>query len=206
MNIRTITSAARRSRLTIACLVATMAALGVAGCGAHYYSSGGDVDFGVGTAYGPYWYPATYGSFTVVRYPWWGDPPPPPEHDPMTAGTGTARAIHDQAIEDFSARGYRHEEGGGDVDVAVYASNRPGELDINGYVHNYDWKNIPKLKNKTKYPRGTVVVDVLAPRTHELLWRGTTAAHVDSDPDKYADDLRQAVNRIVQKYPKSEHK
>jgi hypothetical protein len=199
----TITTAARRSG-ALACVVSTIVALGVAGCGASYHSAYGTYDVSVGTAYGPYWYPATYGSYTVVRYPWWGDPPPPPEHDPMTAGSSTAKAIHEQVIDDFTARGYRHEEGGGDVDVAVYASNRPGDLNIGGYVHDYEWKNIPKLKGKTKYPRGTVVVDVLAPRTHELLWRGTTVAPIESDPDKYADELRHAVNRIVQKYPKSE--
>jgi hypothetical protein len=203
--LRNINTSARRSRLALACAVSAIAALGVAGCGASYSSAGGDVDFAVGTAYGPYWYPATYGSYTVVRYPWWGDPPPPPEHDPMRAGSNTSQAIHDQVIEDFSGRGYRHEEGGGDVDVAVYASSQQ-QLDITGYVHEYDWKNVPKLRNKTKYPKGTVIVDVLAPHTHELLWRGTTVAPVASDPEEYASDLRHAVNRIVQKYPKSEHR
>ena len=200
--MKTLKPTARQSRLALACALSVLSALGVAGCGASYYSSGGDVAIGVGTAYGPYWYPANYGSFTVVRYPWWGDPPPPPENDPMRVGSITALAIHDQVQNDLVGRGYRHEAGGGDVDVAVYASSKP-ELDISGYVHDYDWKNIPKLKNKTKYPKGTVIVDVLAPRTHELLWRGTTVAPVASNPDQYANDLRHAVNRIVEKYPES---
>ena len=203
MNRNTNTTPARRSRLALACAASVIAALGVAGCGASYSSAGGDVDFAVGTAYGPYWYPATYGSYTIVRYPWWGDPPPPPDYDPRRPESITAQAIHEQIQQDFNAHGYRHEEGGGDVDVAVYASSDP-QLDISGYLHEYDFKNIPKLKGKTKYPKGTVIVDVLAPHTHELLWRGTTVAPVSSNPEEYASDLRHAVNRIVQKYPKAQ--
>ena len=94
----------------------------------------------------------------------------------------------------------------GDVDVAVYASARPGDLNISGYTHDYDWKNIPKLKNKTKYPRGTVIVDVLAPKSHELLWRGETVAPISPDSAKYEAYLRAAVERVVAKYPESKHK
>jgi hypothetical protein len=53
------------------------------------------------------------------------------------------------------------------------------------------------------YPRGTVVVDVLQPKTHQLLWRGTTAAPISDDSEKYQADLRAAVVRVVEKYPKS---
>lgn len=199
------TTTARRSRQALMCAALTIAVLGLPGCGAHVYSASGDyygVD--VGTVYGPYWYPDRYTSFSVVRYPWWGDPPPPPDYDPRHIGSPAQRAISEQIREDFANRGYKHLESDGDVDVAVYASSDK-QLDISGYTHNYDWKNVPKLRTKTIYPKGTVVVDVLAPRTHELLWRGHTVAPVTTDPDKYATDLRGAVNRVVAKYPKAKN-
>jgi hypothetical protein len=183
------------------CAALTIAVLGLPGCGASVYHANGDYDVSVGTVYGPYWYPDQYNSFTVVRYPWWGDPPPPPEYDPRHMGSVTQRAIAEQIREDFAGRGYKHLDNDGDVDVAVYASSEK-ELDISGYTHDYDWKNLPKLRTKTKYPKGTVVVDVLAPKTHELLWRGETVAPVSTDADEYAKHLRGAVNRVVAKYPK----
>jgi len=201
MNINLTTG--RRARQALACALGTIVALSLPGCGASYYSAGGDYGVAVGTVYGPYWYPTTYGSYSYVfPYPWWGDPPPPPENDPMREGSIPQRAIAEQVRDDFSARGYRHEANGGDVDVAVYASSEQ-QLDITGYTKNYDWKNVPKLKGKTTYPKGTVIVDVLTPKTHELLWRGHTQAPISSDPDKYAADLREAVKRIVAKYPKA---
>jgi uncharacterized protein DUF4136 len=200
MNI-TFTSR-RRARQGLACAVWAIAALAVTACGASYSSAGGDYAVAVGTSYGPYWYPTTYGTYTYVfPYPWWGDPPPPPENDPMREGSITQRAVAEQVRDAFTARGYRHDSNQGDVDVAVYASSQQ-HLDITGYTKNYDWKNVPKLKDKKVYPKGTVIVDVLKPGTHELLWRGHTEAPISSDPDKYAADLREAVGRIVAKYPK----
>lgn len=170
--------------------------LGLAACG------GGGGYFGVGTSYGPYWYPYNYGTYSVVNYPWWGDPPPPPANDPMRLDSPEHRVLTDAVREFFASRGYRHLPNGGDVDVVVYASARP-ELDISGYTHDYDWKNLPALQKQTKFPKGTVVVDVLAPKTHQLLWRGKTVAPVSSDSKKYQADLRHAVESILAKYPKA---
>ena len=195
---------ARRSRRVFTLALGTLAVVGLAGCHSYGYAGGSYV--AVGTAYGPYWYPANYGTYTYVRYPWWGDPPPPPENDPMLEKSATHHAIVEQIHASFAERGYRAVQSDGDVDVAVYASARPGDLDISGYTHDYDWKNIPKLKNKNKYPHGTVVVDVLAPKTHQLLWRGETLAPISSDSAKYEADLRAAVERIAAKYPESKHK
>ncbi|MGH7617364.1 MAG: DUF4136 domain-containing protein [Gemmatimonadaceae bacterium] len=198
------TKTARRSKQALACAALAIGALSLPGCGASVYGANGDYAVSVGTAYGPYWYPDRYNSFTVVRYPWYGDPPPPPENDPRRVGSITQRAIAEQIHEDFSNRGYKRADSDGDVDVAVYASSEKA-LNISGYTHDYEWRNLPKLRNKNSYPKGTVIVDVLAPKTHELLWRGETVAPISSDPDKYAADLRGAVTRIVAKYPKAKN-
>jgi Domain of unknown function (DUF4136) len=199
------TTIARRSRQALVCAL-SITALGVVAAGCYHsgYSSGYYVG-PVATVYGPAWYPATYGTVTYVDYPWWGDPPPPAPNDPKRKDSPTRRAIVEQVHSSFGSRGYRVLSNDADVDVAVYASMEP-ELNIAGYTHNYDWKNLPKLKDKTKFPKGTVIVDVLQPKTHLLLWRGQAVAPVSNDVDKYEKDLRGAVNRIVEKYPKSKAK
>lgn len=193
-----------RSRLAL--VAGSIAALGLGwvGCSAGGYAGGYYVD-PVSAWYGPYWYPATYGTYTYVGIPWWGDPPPPPKNDPMRKDSPTHKAMVDEVHSAFRERGYRTANGDGDVDVAVYASSQP-ELDISGYTHIYNWKNLPKLRNQNKFPKGTVIVDVLEPKTHVLLWRGKTVAPVSDDVEKYKKDLRAAVDRIVAKYPKAGEK
>lgn len=193
---------ARRSRQALSAL--SVAALGFAGaCAAGGYAGGYYVE-PVATVYGPYWYPNTYGTYTYVEYPWWGDPPPPPKNDPMRKDSPTHRAIGDQVKTSFSSRGYRQAESG-DIDVTVYSSSQ-SQLDISGYTHIYDFKNLPKLKDQTKFKKGTVIVDVLQPKTHVLLWRGSTVIPVSNDVGKYEKDLRGAVDRIMEKYPKAGEK
>src|SRR5262245_53530606 len=70
----------RASQLALSCAAWAILAVGLGACSAGYTSGGTYASIGVGTAYGPYWYPYNYGSYSVVSYPWWGDPPPPPEN------------------------------------------------------------------------------------------------------------------------------
>lgn len=199
------TTIARRSRRALACTLSLAAlSLVAAGCGHSGYSSGYYVG-PVATVYGPMWYPATYSTVTYIDYPWWGDPPPPAANDPKRKESPTRHAIVEQTRTSFGNRGYRVLSNDADVDVAVYASMEP-ELNISGYTHDYDFKNIPKLKDQTKFPKGTVIVDVLQPKTHLLLWRGSAVAPVSDDVEKYQKDLRNAVNSIVDKYPKAKAK
>lgn len=196
---------ARPRRMALACavVVASICAAGTA-CYHTGYSRGVYVG-PVATTYGPYWYPDTYTTIGYVNYPWWGDPPPPPANDPKRFESPTRKAIIEQVHSSFGDRGYRVLSNNADVDVAVYASTEP-ELDISGYIHDYDWKNTPKLKGRSKFPKGTVIVDVLQPRTHVLLWRGQAVTQVSDNVEQYQKNLREAVNQIVQKYPKSKAK
>jgi hypothetical protein len=53
-----------------------------------------------------------------------------------------------------------------------------------------------------QYPRrGTVIVDVVDPRTKELLWRGVGKAPVSDDESKFERDLATTVTAILAKFP-----
>ena len=48
---------------------------------------------------------------------------------------------------------------------------------------------------------GTVMVDVIDPKTKQLLWRGQGIAAVADDEEQYDRNLKHAVQAIVEKFP-----
>jgi hypothetical protein len=55
--------------------------------------------------------------------------------------------------------------------------------------------------NVTTYTEGQVIVDVVDPRSQQLLWRGQGAEPVSTDPAQYARDLQNVVGAIIAKFP-----
>ena len=122
-------------------------------------------------------------------------------NDPMLVNSITYRAIRDEIQRTFEERGYRYSRASADLDVAYYASAAP-KLDIRTYDYGYTWRGFPREYTEIdQYEQGTVIVDVVDPMTHELLWRGTGMARVDQNPDAYVKEIRKAVDGIVKKFP-----
>jgi hypothetical protein len=85
--------------------------------------------------------------------------------------------------------------------VAYYATAQP-VLDLRTWDYGYDWRGFPRQQTGVyQYEQGSVIVDVIDPATHRLLWRGEGKAAVSTDPAKYADELRKAVDAIVKQFP-----
>ena len=122
--------------------------------------------------------------------------------DPMLASSITYRAIHDELEHAFRDRGYVESPKSADLDVAYYATSAP-KLDIRTYDYGYTWRGFPREYTEVnEYEQGTVIVDVVDPKTHELLWRGLGVARLNAGPtDSYANELRNAVNEIVRRFP-----
>jgi hypothetical protein len=53
----------------------------------------------------------------------------------------------------------------------------------------------------TPYERGTVIVDLVDPSTHRLLWRGQGVAQVSDNPNTYVNELGKVVRSIAKKIP-----
>jgi hypothetical protein len=53
----------------------------------------------------------------------------------------------------------------------------------------------------TQYTQGTVIVDVIDPKTKDLLWRGQGVAAVADNEAQYEQDLKKTVEAIVDKFP-----
>ena len=55
----------------------------------------------------------------------------------------------------------------------------------------------------TQYTEGTVIVDVIDPKTKDLLWRGQGVAAVSNNEQQYEQELQKTVEAIVDKFPAS---
>jgi len=122
-------------------------------------------------------------------------------NDPMLVNSITYQALRDELQRAFTDRGYRYSQSSADLAVAYYATVAP-KLDIRTYDYGYTWRGFPRQYTEIdQYDQGTVIVDVVDPATHELLWRGTGMARVSQDPNAYVSELRRAVDAIVKKFP-----
>jgi hypothetical protein len=126
-------------------------------------------------------------------------------NDPMLDNSITNRALRHDLDSAFTARGYAIDQANPDFTVAYYASRR-GELDVTAWDYGYPgrwggWRGRPGLVEVTPFTEGTVIVDVVNPKTHELVWRGRGVSDVSDDPMEYSKNVDRAVREIVKRFP-----
>ena len=130
--------------------------------------------------------------------------------DPMISNSIANRAIRERLVRAFQDRGYVLDEQQADFGVAFYASARE-RLDVNVWDYGYPfWPRWPQYPGPqpavSQYTEGSVIVDVVRPATHELLWRGQGKAELSGDPGDYVQQLVKAAEAIVAKFPKATEK
>jgi hypothetical protein len=123
-------------------------------------------------------------------------------NDPMLNNSITNRGLRDAIRDALITRGYVPAGTGRvDLDVAYYAAANQA-LDISRWDYGYTWRGWPRgYTDVTSYEQGTVIIDLIDPATHELLWRGSGQAQVSTDPNKYARELGREAHAIVNKLP-----
>jgi len=123
------------------------------------------------------------------------------QNDPMLVNSITYRRIHAAIRSALEKRGYQYVEDGASMQVAYYASSRR-KLDVRTYDYGYGFRRFPRERTVAyAHEQGSVVIDVVDPAEHELLWRGQGRAPVSDDPDKYAEQLEKAADAIIDKFP-----
>ena len=113
-------------------------------------------------------------TFRILQVPRRAGGPPLSPDDPMLANSITNQALDQDIRRSLERRGYRPAKRGAaaDFDIAAYAAAREA-LDIQTYNYGYTWRGWPRQYTEvTPYKRGTVVIDIIDPATHQLLWRG----------------------------------
>jgi hypothetical protein len=140
-------------------------------------------------------------TFRILPVPAYRGSAPLASTDPMLVNSITYEALRSEIRRAFEERGYRFAPQAADFDVAYYASAAQ-KLDIRSWNYGYDWRGLPRVATEViPYEEGTVIIDVVDPATHRLLWRGEGRAVVSDNPDKYIEELRSAVHAIVDKFP-----
>ena len=126
--------------------------------------------------------------------------------DPMIDNSIANRAIRERVVKTLEERGYVAEEKNPDFDVALYAAARE-KLDVT--VWDYGYPIAPRwygyyprsTQTVTQYTEGSVVIDLVNPRTRELIWRGTGTATLSDDLGDNIKQLVTVAEKIVSKLP-----
>ncbi len=150
----------------------------------------------------------TFGILPTPRHVGGGEGP----NDPMRANSGSNRALRTALLQGFASRGYAIADSSPDFAVAYYATTKD-KLDIMRWDYGYAWwprwwrgwglSGPVGPTEATEYGSGTVVVDVIDPKTRELLWRGKGLARVSDDERAYELDLQKTVTAIVARFPRA---
>ena len=141
----------------------------------------------------------------------------------------TNRQLRNDLVQGFEGKGYALDSSNPDFQVAYYAGTKqkmdttfwnPGPAYRYGYrgygrrgsrfawawpwyssYSPYSAYRYGPIAQVQEYTQGCVIVDVIDPKTQELLWRGQGIANVSSDPAKYAKELAQSVNAVLKRFP-----
>jgi hypothetical protein len=145
-------------------------------------------------------------------------------NDPMLVNSISNRALRADLAREFAGLGYVATDSNPDFCVAYYASTKQ-QLDVNSWDYGYTWQprwwsgwgrrwgrgwgpdwGMQSTPIVTQYTQGTLIVDVIDPKTKELLWRGQGMAAVSENEQLYEQDLQKAVEAIVDKFPAASSK
>lgn len=124
--------------------------------------------------------------------------------EPMLNNSIIDQVVRDQIQLAFEIRGYRMTKDDPDFTVAYYTRARE-RLDVSslndcGYPYRYGY-GYGSGCYITEFTEGTVIVDVVDPKTDRLIWRGSGVARVSDNPNKYLEQLGKAITAIVQRFP-----
>jgi hypothetical protein len=151
------------------------------------------------------------------------DAPALPVNDPMLDNSITNRRLRDDLLQQLGQKGYSMDAANPDFLVAFYAGTKE-KMDTTYWNPGFGWRYgyrdfgfrgrrfrsawpwygyaspYPAM-NVSAYTQGAVIVDVIDPKTMELLWRGQGVATVSDDPGKYMQELDKSVGAILDKFP-----
>jgi Domain of unknown function (DUF4136) len=147
----------------------------------------------------------TQGTFRVLDAPVRRDGRPTTgADDPMVNNSIANRALRERITKAFTERGYQSVDREPDFAVAFYASARE-TIDVSAWDYGYPirsrWPRPVYQQTVTEVLEGSVVVDVIDPRTQELLWRGEGTARLSDDPAENVKELAKAAEAVVRKFP-----
>jgi hypothetical protein len=153
-------------------------------------------------------------------------------NDPMLNNSITNQQLRNDLVQGFEGKGYALASSNSDFQVAYYAGTKQ-KMDTTywnaGPSYRYGYRGYGfrsrrfawawpwyssyspysayspygPIAQVQEYTQGCVIVDVIDPKTQELLWRGQGVAPASTDPATYAKQLAQSVSAILKKFPQA---
>jgi hypothetical protein len=152
--------------------------------------------------------------FSVFQTYAWLAPPPPADPAAMVVNTDLLTQRVRRAVDaNLGARGMRLVPEGEASLLVTHHVNIEQRLEVNtvhygyGYGAWYDhggyYGGIYADTYVDQYEVGTLVIDFIDPGTRQLVWRGTAQSRLrdSSTPEQREQRVREAVDRILEKYP-----
>jgi hypothetical protein len=151
------------------------------------------------------------------------DAPALPADDPMLSNSITNQRLRTDLLQGIEQKGFTVTQNNPDFLVAYYAGTK-AKMDTTYWAPDYGWRYgyrrfgfggagfrsawpwygyaspYPNMQ-VNEYTQGSVIVDVIDPKTMELIWRGQGLATVSSDPARYNNELDKSVSSILKDFP-----
>jgi len=124
----------------------------------------------------------------------------------MLRNPATMHTVGFELLLAFQGRGYLADTAAADFDVAYYVTTHlPPDTAVFSYGYPFTpyawWQDEPAALTPARPDsQGTIIVDVLNPKTRTLLWRGEGVTRITANGALYIDALKKAVDAIVDKF------
>jgi hypothetical protein len=130
--------------------------------------------------------------------------------EPKTSNPLMRQRIVDEVNAALTGRGLQLATEDADMGIAAHcATKEERTLDTfyDGFGGGWRWRwgggFGPATTIVSTYQVGTLVVDVFDARTKDALWRGTASKTISDNPQKNADILNKAVEKMFRNFPPS---
>lgn len=115
--------------------------------------------------------------------------------------------IHDAVDRTLASKGYRKVDANDADFIVAFHAGAEDKLDVYSTYdyYGYGWRRgfATETTNVRQYTEGTLLIDVIAMSTRELVWRGvgTKAVSSDRDPEKVTQRINEGVADILAQFP-----
>jgi hypothetical protein len=126
--------------------------------------------------------------------------------EPKTTNPLVRQRAMDDINSALAAKGLQLVTSNADLCVAAHAATKQ-ERSLNTFYNGFGggWRWGGGLGNATTtvdtYEVGTLVVDIFDARTKDAIWRGTSSKTLSGNPEKNADSLNKAIEKMFKNFP-----
>lgn len=127
--------------------------------------------------------------------------PRPKPADPLVANTLVTNRVHDAIDRELERKGFRRADAAKPDFLVDFACTGRGRLDVVawpswGSWRRWGWTDVQAIE----YVEGTMIVGVLDPTTHDVLWRGAATRALDEDSGG-VEQVDEVVKAVLAGFP-----